>query len=812
MLQAEVLNFSVEAFAQSDVHESKYVLIMQQKEENQKRYIDTLHARHRQETECMQTRHQEQTKSVQERHLEHTNTLQTQFSAQIETLCTQHVEQIDCLHAKHQKQIEHLSQQIAALQDKHLDQRGELERSHKQQLVMLQTHHKEEVETLQQQLRELESESTSNLRVLNSKNKEEMDIWQQQRREQESNHDQQLRELESKHKLALADVNTRHKDELEALQQQLRESQRKTRKVESEKEDLDRLRSKQTADMEHQRQMLEEERSRAVRELENKRQMEVQELESARLEQLRALQEERKVELQQLEEKRSKQVRELEEEKLKEKNAMEKQRQKQIESIEKEREKQMRALEKERQEQVQELEKDRHEKIRVLEQELREIEATRLEQFERQKRELDAKIKGLEEKVRELKTECEGQNSLVEVLLEEIKVLQQLQKETAEAVAESEVKLDEDFNIQRGLEEDLYAAQSLQVSLVLDAERSQAKQMHEIGSELSKLSSGIDQVEQNLLYLQSAVWRQELIRARDAAVLQAQVAADLRAIDKRTSQRFESAADSLTTWVLRNRLSHLKRCVLLNWQSCTRNEKKKYRHLKILERRRLVSKAGTVWRRLKRLVAVEHKVQSLNSQLVFRALNKVFKAWSLRVRYMEAIDHWCARGVHAQRLRGAWAAKSLHFAAWQRSVSVMPAQREFSHVVEDLSALSRHRDLACQKYRMAGVESTFARIESARELDTLILDIQAKILKSPTAQAPPITAVPGGGGGGDSKNLGRYALFTSGEVPNVGVGAISFSPEGEMGGGVEGLDGLANVIEGTGEVRFSKFSFPLKVL
>jgi hypothetical protein len=70
-------------------------------------------------------------------------------------------------------------------------------------------------------------------------------------------------------------------------------------------------------------------------------------------------------------------------------------------------------------------------------------------------------------------------------------------------VAESEAKLDADLDIQRGLEDDLYAAQSLQVSLVLDAESAQAKQMHEMASQLATLASGFAQLEHHFLNLQS---------------------------------------------------------------------------------------------------------------------------------------------------------------------------------------------------------------------------------------------------------------------------------------------------------------------
>ena len=50
----------------------------------------------------------------------------------------------------------------------------------------------------------------------------------------------------------------------------------------------------------------------------------------------------------------------------------------------------------------------------------------------------------------------------------------------------------------------------------------------------------------------------------------------------------------------------------------------------------------------------------------------------------------------------------------------MAARREMlQDVLEELSVLSRHRRLARQRHKVAGVESTLARLESARSLDSL---------------------------------------------------------------------------------------------
>ena len=89
-------------------------------------------------------------------------------------------------------------------------------------------------------------------------------------------------------------------------------------------------------------------------------------------------------------------------------------------------------------------------------------------------------------------------------------------------------------------------------------------------------------------------------------------------------------------------------------------------------------------------------------------------------------------------------------------------------VLEELSVLSRRRRLAhwChnQKRKVAGVESTLARLESARSLDSLILHMQEKVGPSPLARWPQAVRserpLDGSGGTGllDS-DLRRDALF-----------------------------------------------------
>ena len=86
-------------------------------------------------------------------------------------------------------------------------------------------------------------------------------------------------------------------------------------------------------------------------------------------------------------------------------------------------------------------------------------------------------------------------------------------------------------------------------------------------------------------------------------------------------------------------------------------------------------------------------------------------------------------------------------------------------VLEELSVLSRHRRLAHQKHKVAGVESTLARLESASSLDSLILShVQEKVGPSPLARWPKAVRserpLDGSGGTGllDS-DLRRDALF-----------------------------------------------------
>ena len=98
-------------------------------------------------------------------------------------------------------------------------------------------------------------------------------------------------------------------------------------------------------------------------------------------------------------------------------------------------------------------------------------------------------------------------------------------------------------------------------------------------------------------------------------------------------------------------------------------------------------------------------------------------------------------------------------------------------VLEELSVLSRHRRLARQNHKVAGVESTLARLESARSLDSLILHMQGKVGPSPLARWPqdvrPGRPLDGSGGTGllDS-DLRRDALFGDSAGSSRELGAL----------------------------------------
>ena len=62
-----------------------------------------------------------------------------------------------------------------------------------------------------------------------------------------------------------------------------------------------------------------------------------------------------------------------------------------------------------------------------------------------------------------------------------------------------------------------------------------------MASQIGHALSRVKEVEESMLHLQSAVWRDALIHSRDTAVLQAKFANDLRTMDKRTAERFASA-------------------------------------------------------------------------------------------------------------------------------------------------------------------------------------------------------------------------------------------------------------------------------
>ena len=132
------------------------------------------------------------------------------------------------------------------------------------------------------------------------------------------------------------------------------------------------------------------------------------------------------------------------------------------------------------------------------------------------------------------------------------------------------------------------------------------------------------------------------------------------------------------------------------------------------------------------------------------------------------------------------ASKSLHFAAWVRCISLLPEQRQLSRgVVEELNVLTRHRDLARQKYKMAGGESAFARLESARALDTLILSLQDKMAKNRS----PAGLSPNGSVGEGAADVSSDALFGGGRATGDGSHATNLE------GGVQGMSGVSSLID-----------------
>ncbi len=177
----------------------------------------------------------------------------------------------------------------------------------------------------------------------------------------------------------------------------------------------------------------------------------------------------------------------------------------------------------------------------------------------------------------------------------------------------------------------------------------------------------------------------------------------------------------------------------------------------------------------------------------------------------------------------------------------MPAQRKYSQVVvNELSALSWQRDQARQKYKMIGVEATFARLESARTLDTLIISLRDNASNSPSfrvSSAVPVEegnegggegecefdglarirgiartilsadelsdcevagqAQRGGGGGGSPSPCSLGGLTGVGEWTHAGRQSLMRGEGTSLGGElgergvewVEGLEGLTNVID-----------------
>jgi len=150
------------------------------------------------------------------------------------------------------------------------------------------------------------------------------------------------------------------------------------------------------------------------------------------------------------------------------------------------------------------------------------------------------------------------------------------------------------------------------------------------------------------------------------------------------------------------------------------------------------------------LVARERKVHSMQSRSALRSRRKMFVALVQHSRHVMAMDHCSKQIVRSQRLQNAWVAKAHYFSAWLGCVIPLNQSRRYSkRIVEELAMYSRQRDLARQKFKMSEVDSAFARLESARALDTLILSLQS------TRASPVLFGQEGDVDGGSSNSIVR---------------------------------------------------------
>jgi len=84
---------------------------------------------------------------------------------------------------------------------------------------------------------------------------------------------------------------------------------------------------------------------------------------------------------------------------------------------------------------------------------------------------------------------------------------------------------------------------------------------------------------------------------------EAKVAMDLRLIDKRAAQRFETAVDILSQRKLSNQTFNITRDALHVWGGLVRRKFCRERKLSTCIRRRFLVKVSDAWRKLRRLVA-----------------------------------------------------------------------------------------------------------------------------------------------------------------------------------------------------------------
>ena len=412
-------------------------------------------------------------------------------------------------------------------------------------------------------------------------------------------------------------------------------------------------------------------------------------------------------------------------------------------------------------------------KQRDFEHQISVVECARERQLEEQRCKFQATIHSLQTEVQELTCKVKDQDMLVDVLMEEVKVLQQLQAETAEAVIEGQMMVENGQNVQKGLkveltrtkaefEEEVSAVHSLQLSLIMEREESHAmflaRNAHDVGCRVDAVQIKLSNIEEMILLLQAAIGREELIACRNDALRQAKVATELRVVDSRSAQRFRTAAHNLAMLQQALHTQYSAHAILKGWRRCCCIRRRCVRDTTALLKRHDVAAMRLALLGFRRLVSSTHKVKRLFTRKALCTKRWALAALAWHRREMDKLEQCSRQIVQAQQILSAQSAMVHFFTVWSSMVSTFPEKREYTQqVLAELTAASQQSELARQIHSSASVNAAFAQLQSSRELDNIITTLQGENIANELSLPPLIVGPPE-----ETDNVDRISTFGPG--------------------------------------------------